>query len=101
VEKRGMQFAGLAVSPTTLTRLVADEFNRIVADTQNGPLFVYDRDGSLTGAMWYLHFRLARQMTDDEARSQVRRLGFNEEQGEVNREMWQAAKKLLSDGLEP
>jgi protein tyrosine phosphatase (PTP) superfamily phosphohydrolase (DUF442 family) len=101
VEKRGMQFVGLAVSPPTLSRLVADAFNRIVAEIPSGPLFVYDHDGSLTGAMWYLHFRLARQLSEDEARSQTRRLGFNADQGDVSREMWQAARRLLNDGLEP
>jgi protein tyrosine phosphatase (PTP) superfamily phosphohydrolase (DUF442 family) len=101
VEKRGMKFVGLAVSASTLSRQIADEFNRIVADSGEGPLFVYDRDGALTGSLWYLQFRLVQQATDASARNLSHRLGLEEERGGQHTEMWNAAKKLASEGFVP
>ncbi|HMF13150.1 MAG TPA: hypothetical protein VKE94_12620, partial [Gemmataceae bacterium] len=57
-DKCGMKFASLVVSPDALTLDVVDQFNAIVSDPANRPLFVYDKNGSLAGALWYLHFRM-------------------------------------------
>jgi protein tyrosine phosphatase (PTP) superfamily phosphohydrolase (DUF442 family) len=100
IEKRGLKFVGLGVSPSTLTKQIADEFIRIVGDSSEGPLFVYDRDGALTGALWYLNFRIAQQASDGSARNQAHRLGLQEENGGMHAEMWQAAKRL-ADGIQP
>ena len=58
VEKRGLKFIALEVSVLSLSQKTIDDFNRIVGDSAVLPLFVYDTDGSLTGGLWYLHFRL-------------------------------------------
>jgi protein tyrosine phosphatase (PTP) superfamily phosphohydrolase (DUF442 family) len=91
-EKHGMKFASLAVAPDALTLEVVDQFNHIVADPANRPLFVYDKDGSLAGALWYLHFRMIDQQSDEEAQANAARLGLKKE----HREMWLAIEKVLS-----
>src|SRR5262249_41552811 len=91
-DKCGMKYASLVVSPNALTLEVADQFNAIVSDPANRPLFVYDKDGSLAGALWYLHFRMIDQMSDEDARAAAARLGLKEE----HRELWLAIQKILS-----
>jgi hypothetical protein len=91
-DKHGMKFASLAIAPDALTLEVVDQFNHMVADPANRPLFVYDKDGSLAGALWYLHFRMIDQQGDEEARAIAARLGLKEE----HREMWIAIQKVLS-----
>jgi hypothetical protein len=61
VEKHGMKYQTLEVSPQTLSQPIIEQFNRIVNDPLNAPLFVYDKDGTLGGALWYLHFRIVEQ----------------------------------------
>jgi protein tyrosine phosphatase (PTP) superfamily phosphohydrolase (DUF442 family) len=97
VENRGMKFVALQVSPQTLNQKVIDEFNRLVADSGQLPLFVYDRDGSLAGSLWYLHFRLTQDASDEKARRLAGPLGLRPEAEGLQREMWLAVQKYLSD----
>jgi protein tyrosine phosphatase (PTP) superfamily phosphohydrolase (DUF442 family) len=99
VEKRGMKFISLEVSPVTLTQKHVDEFNRLVGDSSVLPLFVYDNDGSLAGAMWYLHYRTAELATDETARKHAHPLGLREDAVGTSQQMWQAAQKLLSESV--
>ena len=71
-----MKYFSIEVSPKTLTCAVVDDFNRIVDDTANHPLFVYDTDGGRAGGLWYLHFRTAEQDSDEVARIKAERLGL-------------------------
>ncbi|MGH7224354.1 MAG: fused DSP-PTPase phosphatase/NAD kinase-like protein, partial [Gemmataceae bacterium] len=57
-EQAGLRYLHVEVSPRTLSKDIVDRFNRTVAEAGNRPLFVFDKDGSLAGALWYLHFRL-------------------------------------------
>jgi protein tyrosine phosphatase (PTP) superfamily phosphohydrolase (DUF442 family) len=91
---RGLKYLTLEVSPQTLTAKVVDDFNRIVADKANQPLFVYDKDGVLSGSLWYLHFRVVDKATDEEARAKAIRLGLKTDQ---DSEMWLAIQKYLSE----
>ena len=97
VEKRGMKYVSIGVSPLTLTKEVVDAFNRQVSDTGAYPLFVYDRDGSLAGSLWYLHFRTAEQLDDDAARLRAGRLGLREDSDGPHRLLWLAIQKYLSE----
>jgi protein tyrosine phosphatase (PTP) superfamily phosphohydrolase (DUF442 family) len=90
-DKLGMKFASLVVSPEALSLDVVDQFNAIVADPANRPLFVYDKDGALAGALWYLHFRMIDQMSDEDARTAAGRIGLKEE----NKDLWLAIQKIL------
>ena len=96
-EMRGLKFLSLEVSPQTLSRAVVDEFNRIVADRSNHPLFIYDKHGTLTGGLWYLHFRQQERLSDEEARTRAARLGLREAQDGIGREMWLAIQRYLSE----
>jgi protein tyrosine phosphatase (PTP) superfamily phosphohydrolase (DUF442 family) len=98
-EKRGLQYVSLEVAPGALTKDLADQFGRIVADQTNLPLFVYDRDGALTGSLWYLHFRL-NGMADDKALAEANRLGFRPEQDEDHKALLNAARTLLAGAQE-
>jgi protein tyrosine phosphatase (PTP) superfamily phosphohydrolase (DUF442 family) len=96
VEKRGLKYLSLEVSPETLTRKTVEDFSRAVGDAAGYPLFVYDRDGTLAGGLWYLHFRLTEQIPDDTARVRASSLGLREDR-EGARAMWLAMQKLLSE----
>jgi protein tyrosine phosphatase (PTP) superfamily phosphohydrolase (DUF442 family) len=94
-EGRGLRYLSLEVSPKTLSKEIVERFNRIVTDEGNLPLFVYDRDGSLTGALWYLHFRLVDRLPDEKARTEAARLGFKPDTEHLT--MWLAVQNLLKD----
>jgi protein tyrosine phosphatase (PTP) superfamily phosphohydrolase (DUF442 family) len=96
VEKRGMKYLSLEVSPATLSPQVVDDFNQIVNAAKDYPLFVYDRDGSLAGGLWFLHFRGGDARADDAARIRAGSLGFREDRDDSHRSMWLAIQKLLS-----
>jgi protein tyrosine phosphatase (PTP) superfamily phosphohydrolase (DUF442 family) len=97
VEKRGMKYLSVELSPLSLKREVVDSFNRIVGDSSGYPLFVYDRDGSLAGSLWYLHFRTSEKLEDDAARLRAGRLGLREDPDGPHRLMWLAIQKYLSE----
>ncbi|MCI0459931.1 MAG: hypothetical protein L0Z62_23520 [Gemmataceae bacterium] len=95
IEKRGLRYVSLEVSPQTLAQKVVDEFNRLVNDARARPLFVYDRDGALAGVLWYLHFRTAEGSTDETARVRASVLGLRQDREGLHRDMWQAAQQFL------
>lgn len=96
-ERRGLTYRSLEIEPRTLSRSLLDEFNRTVADASLQPLFVYDRDGKLAGALWYLHFRTTDKAGDELARSKASRLGLREDADPEQRTLWVAIQKLLGD----
>jgi protein tyrosine phosphatase (PTP) superfamily phosphohydrolase (DUF442 family) len=96
VEKRDMTYLTLEVSPQALDENVIGEFNRIVSDRQNYPLFVYDRDGSLAGSLWYLYFRKHLSLPEDAARLRANGLGLRENRDGAHRDMWLAVQMYLS-----
>ena len=71
-----------------------DEFNHIVVNPEYHPLFVYDRDGSLAGALWFLHFRTVEQLPDEQARARAKAIGFREDS---QRSLWQAVQQYLRE----
>jgi protein tyrosine phosphatase (PTP) superfamily phosphohydrolase (DUF442 family) len=96
-EQSGLRYLSLEVSPQTLSKAIVDQFNQLVADANNLPLFVYDKDGSLAGGLWYLHFRLADRATEEKARVEAERLGFKQERSDAHLKMWLAVQNLLKD----
>jgi len=89
VEKRGMHYVSLPVNPKNLTKETTDKFLNIVKDANGHPLFVYDRDGSLAGPLWYLYFHAVEELPEDAARLRAGPLGLRE-----TGEMWEAVRKL-------
>jgi protein tyrosine phosphatase (PTP) superfamily phosphohydrolase (DUF442 family) len=100
-EKSGLRYLSLEVSPQTLSPEIVDQFNRLVADANNLPLFVYDKDGSLAGALWYLHFRLVDQAREEKAREEAERLGFKQDRSDAHLKMWLAVQNLLNELKKP
>jgi protein tyrosine phosphatase (PTP) superfamily phosphohydrolase (DUF442 family) len=96
-EKRGLIYLSLEVSPQTLTKDVVERFNQIVGDEKNRPLFVFDKNSSLAGGMWYLHFRTAMDMSDEKARAESSRLGFRQDLDDNHRDMWIAVQNYLKN----
>ncbi len=96
-EQSGLRYLSLELSPQTLSKEIVEQFNRVVADANNLPLFVYDKDGSLAGALWYLHFRLVDQAPEEKARAEAEHLGFKQDRGEAHLQMWIAVQNLLKD----
>ena len=97
VEQRGLRFLSLEVSPQTLSKTTIEDFNHIVADPSNLPLFVYDNDGALAGGLWYLHFRMIDHASDQAARQKAARLGLPDDQNSDHKLIWLAIQKLLAD----
>jgi protein tyrosine phosphatase (PTP) superfamily phosphohydrolase (DUF442 family) len=94
-EQSGLRYLSLEVSPQTLSKDIVDEFNRLVADPKNLPLFVYDKDSSLAGGLWYLHFRLVDKESDEKARDDAAHLGFKRDSSESHKAMWLAVQNYL------
>jgi protein tyrosine phosphatase (PTP) superfamily phosphohydrolase (DUF442 family) len=95
IEKRGFRYVSLEVNPRLLTRDVVEEFLKIVSDRKEQPVFVYDQNGALSGAMFYLLFRIVDQDTQDVAQVRAGRLGLQPERSELHREMWAAVQNYL------
>lgn len=95
IEKNGLVYLSLEVSPLILNRAVVDQFNRIVSDPANLPLFVYDKDGIVAGGLWYLHFRIVERASDEAARARAGRLGFREDAGADYKTMLLAVQQFL------
>jgi protein tyrosine phosphatase (PTP) superfamily phosphohydrolase (DUF442 family) len=95
-ERLGIRYLSVEVSPQTLSRDVVERFSRPVGDPANQPLFVYDRDGTLAGGLWYLYFVTVSHDTDEVARLKAARLGLKEDTAGPAGEMWLAIQKYLS-----
>jgi hypothetical protein len=94
---RALKYYTLEVSPETLSKDVVERFNKLVSESGNLPLFVYDNDGILAGGLWYLHFRLVDKSPDDKAIRDAGRLGLQEKGSDDTVAMWLAVQKYLKD----
>jgi protein tyrosine phosphatase (PTP) superfamily phosphohydrolase (DUF442 family) len=93
IEMRGLKYLTMEVSADTLNKDTVEQFNRLVADTDNLPLLVYDKDGMLAGGLWYLHFRTVEVLSEDEARVKAARLGLKADPEGAHKAMWQAIQR--------
>src|SRR5439155_22653283 len=89
-----LKFLRHVIKPQSL-RESLEQFNFMVNDSANYPLFVYSRDPMISGSLWYLHFRTVDRLADEAARAKAAPLGLQEEQTEANRPMWLAIQKVL------
>ncbi len=97
VEKRNMKYKSFVVDPETISATLVADFNQLVNDSAGRPLFVYDRDGTRAGAMWYLYFRTSEMYTDDEARVRAGRLGLKEKGTPEQVALWTAVQKYMAE----
>ncbi len=96
IEKAGLRYLSLEVSPETLSRPTVERFAEVVTDPANRPLFVYDRTGMLAGGLWYLYFRTVSQDSEEVARLKATRLGLKEDATGEHRDMWLAIQRYLA-----
>jgi hypothetical protein len=92
-----MRYVAFEVSPLTLTKEKTDAFIRLIRDGSKQGIFVYDRDGSLAGALWYLNFRWGESLDDDVARIRAASFGLHNTTDGQYLNMWLAVQKLLSE----
>jgi protein tyrosine phosphatase (PTP) superfamily phosphohydrolase (DUF442 family) len=95
--KRGLKYYSLEISAATLTKDQAAEFSKLVNDSANQPLFIYDDDGSLSGAMWYLHLRNSEKMPAALAKSKAERIGLREQGTAEQNALWAAIQLILNE----
>lgn len=91
-EKKGLSFTAIETTPERLADATA-AFDRVLADRSNMPVYVADDDGLRTGALWYVHFRTADQLSPEVARIRARGLGLTDETDEA-RAFWVAIQQL-------
>jgi hypothetical protein len=94
-ESRGIRYLSLVASPARLDAKLLEQFNAAVTDKRNQPLFVFDRDGSMAGALWYLHHRVHLKLDDDKARAEAVRLGLRLDDDPEHRAALLAVQALL------
>jgi protein tyrosine phosphatase (PTP) superfamily phosphohydrolase (DUF442 family) len=99
VEKFGMKYLSLEAAPRAITNEVVDQFNQIVGDKANLPLFVYDKDGTVLGGLWYLHFRMVDKLSDAAARDKAASLGLKDTADGPAKEMWLAIQQFLKQAV--
>lgn len=94
VEKRNMAFVPIEINSRDLDRNAVDRFLNVQRDPAAGKVFVYDLDGSIAGAMWYLSYRVIDQDSEEIARIKAGSLGQGDTRDSA-REMWQAVRRYL------
>ena len=96
-ESKGFAYLSLEVSPARLSRELYQQFVKLVDSKANRPLYVYDRDRSAAGGLWYLYFRAHLDYTDARARAEAQRLGLqtDEDASDEHQTMLLAVQKLL------
>ncbi len=78
VEKRGLIFTPIEVTPARFTGAMGD-FNRAVGTAGSRPAYVADDDGVRAGAVWFAHFRTVDFLNADVARVRARALGYTDD----------------------
>ncbi|MFO0841697.1 MAG: hypothetical protein U0797_04745 [Gemmataceae bacterium] len=96
-ESKGLKYVTVEGSPARMSKELYEGFVRQVKDADSHPLFVYDRDGSVTGGLWYLYNRVEKNEPDDKARAEAQRLGLRFDDDPEHQAMVLAAQKLLSE----
>jgi len=96
VEKRGLKFVPLAVSPQTLGT-ASRAFAERIQNADSKPLYAYDLDGTRLGSLWYLHFRTVEMLGDEGARIRAGALGLRDATAsEEQKQYWIAIQDQLA-----
>jgi len=94
IEKRGLKYLTLDIAPETLSAVMLDQFNKMISDSANQPLFVYDKDGTLAGVMWYLHFRFVDRIGPELARAKGEQFGLKPADSDERKALWIAIQRI-------
>ncbi|HEY8506438.1 MAG TPA: hypothetical protein VIL46_17785, partial [Gemmataceae bacterium] len=95
IERKGLRYVGITVDADAFDPAAIEAFNRVAADASARPLFVYDRDGVLSGSLWYAHFRTAGGLPEGEARLRAGRLGLKEQGNAEQAALWVTIQRHL------
>ena len=95
VEKRGLKFVSIAVSPTNLRKSL-DDFALTITDSATKPVYVADDTGVRAGSLWYLFFRTSEMRSDDVARVRATPLGLPTTTTEEGKQFWLAIQLVLA-----
>lgn len=94
VQELGLAYLSLPVTAESLDADALAEFNQIMNDPENRPLFIHDSTGSRTGALWYLHRIQMDQAQHETARREATQIGLHDS----DTELWLAIQQLLARG---
>jgi protein tyrosine phosphatase (PTP) superfamily phosphohydrolase (DUF442 family) len=95
IERRGMKYIAIEMTPATLSKEMVEQFATTIGDAANQPVFVYDRDRVLAGAMWYLHLRLNEKMPEELARGRAELYGLKDKGTDESAAFWAKMQELL------
>jgi len=90
-EKKGLTFTAIETTPEKLTDAAA-AFDRVLMDRSAQPVYVFDDDGLRAGALWYVRFRTADQLSPEVARIRAGGLGLTDTTDEA-RAYWVAIQQ--------
>lgn len=96
-QKQGLNYQTLVASAATLDAELYEDFAKIVTDTKNYPLYVYDKDGTVSGGLWYLYYRIEKKDDDATARAKAKKLGLDfDDDSKAHKDMVLAVQNVLS-----
>lgn len=96
VERRGLKYVPLELTPETLSLSQVEKFSQTIDSLLDAPVFVYDNNGLLNGTMWYLYFHLTEKQPDTAARKKAAALGLRETGSAEATAWWLAIQKVLT-----
>lgn len=78
VEKLGMRYINIPVSPDSINEQAADRFRQVMRDKSNEPVFVHCRSANRVGGMMILYLVLDKKESLDDAVKQAHQIGFSD-----------------------
>lgn len=79
VERHGLAYKSLDVSTNSMDSSLLATIDRDIQSANGRPVFIFDRDGSRTGAMWIAYSTTYLGVSESQAREQAARLGYRKE----------------------
>jgi protein tyrosine phosphatase (PTP) superfamily phosphohydrolase (DUF442 family) len=95
IVQRGLKYKTLELSADILSAARVEEFEQILAESANKPLYIYDDDGTVAGGLFYLHFLKVDKTPEAKAREAAGRLGLPDSSTGNAGTMWIAIQKYL------
>jgi protein tyrosine phosphatase (PTP) superfamily phosphohydrolase (DUF442 family) len=93
-----LKYQSLVAAPERLDRRLYEDFVRAVNGTDDHPLYVYHKDGTVAGGLWYLYFHLHQGESDEVARGRARNLGLDfSDTSDPQIRMVEAVQRLVSE----
>lgn len=78
VEKLGLKYVNIPISPSTINDQAAGKFREVMRDKSSEPIFVHCRTASRVGGMMILYLVLDQKMSLEKAEKQAHQIGFTD-----------------------